>query len=111
MLYNANNIKYNQTQVKYNGAFTTLVNDYSNLTTISTTTINLVPASYISFSVVDTVVVGNINMNVKENPSFAEVNYGLVTLSDANTSNEIQSNEPVIAEIKTINISTLGSSS
>lgn len=109
MKYNANNVKYNQAKVKYNGVFTSLLEDYSNLTTITTSTINTVPASLISFNIINEPVFATISASSDSNLEYAETNFGIISFTKSDISNQVQSGQPVVAEIKTINISTMGS--
>lgn len=109
MRYNANNVRYNQTKVKYNGVFTSLLEDYSNLTTITTSTINTVPASLISFNIINEPVFATISSSNQSGLEYAETNFGIISFTKSDISNEIQQGQPVVAEIKTINISTMGS--
>lgn len=109
MRYNANNIKYNQASVKYNGIFTVLLEDYSNLTTISTITVDSLPSSLVTFNILNDPVFATISASSENNYQFAEANFGLITFTKADVSNEIQDGQPIIGEIKTINISTMGS--
>ena len=111
MKYNAINIKYNQPQVKYNGAFVVSGFDYSNFTTTTTSFIEVISSGLMSFSVVNAAGVGTISFAASSDGDHVELSSNVIISRNSILEVELNEENSYSAEVKTINTSTMGTSS
>lgn len=110
MKYNAINVKYNQPQVKYNGAFIVTGVDYSNLTTISTSSIEVISSGLMSFSIINSTGISSVGIEKVSEENYVEASTNIVLSGSGAVSVDSLEEEAYLAEIKVINISTMGTS-
>lgn len=111
MKYNAINVKYNQPQVKYNGAFVVSGFDYSNFTTTTTSFVEVISSGLMSFSVVNSAGVGTISFASSSDEGHVELSSSVISARNSILEVELIEENLYSAEVKTINTSTMGTSS
>lgn len=111
MKYNAINVKYNQPQTKYNGAFVVSGFDYSNFTTTTTSFVEVISSGLMSFSVMNSTGAGMVSLSSNSDNNHIEFQSDLVKSSLTLSIVDLVEENIHSAEIKTINISTMGTSS